>query len=164
MRIEFHGTATTKCLGSLYRARYYDPVRSRFVGEDPIGVVGGDNAYTYAKENPLAYTDPLGLQASCPGPTERDCRTEFFKCLGNQILSPGWSTVTMGAGEAAGPYYGAKAFQHAASRGLSYPLKSSVVRGALSVSRAAGPVAALGSIIAAEGVCLLREIDCVNSQ
>jgi hypothetical protein len=127
-------------------------------------LVGGINAYSYANENPLAYNDPLGLQASCPRQTERDCRAEFFRCLGNEILSPGWSTVAMGAGEAAGPYYGAKAFQHAASRNLSYPLKSSIVRGALSISRAAGPVAALGSLIAAEGVCLLREIECVDAQ
>lgn len=45
-----------------YRARYYNPGRSRFVSEDPIGFVGGDvNVYTYASNVPLVYIDPLGL-------------------------------------------------------------------------------------------------------
>lgn len=44
-----------------YRARYYDPVRQRFVSEDPIGLAGGLNTYLYAEANPLLYTDPLGL-------------------------------------------------------------------------------------------------------
>jgi RHS repeat-associated protein len=30
-----------------YRARYYDPTRSRFVGEDPIGLRGGLNLFAY---------------------------------------------------------------------------------------------------------------------
>jgi len=65
-----------------YRARYYDPTRSRFVTEDPIGwaaemkiyayaegggkpddvAVGLDetNRYSYAGNSPLVYLDPLG--------------------------------------------------------------------------------------------------------
>ncbi len=30
-----------------YRARYYNPRTSRFVSEDPIGLVGGYNLYAY---------------------------------------------------------------------------------------------------------------------
>jgi RHS repeat-associated protein len=45
-----------------YRARYYDPGRSRFVSEDPIGLAGGDaNLYAYAKNTPVNHTDPSGL-------------------------------------------------------------------------------------------------------
>jgi RHS repeat-associated protein len=44
-----------------YRARYYDPARSRFVSPDPIGFRGGLNLYEYTSSRPLNYTDPLGL-------------------------------------------------------------------------------------------------------
>ncbi len=44
-----------------YRARYYDPVRGRFVSEDPAGMKSGPNLFAYVAANPLAYVDPLGL-------------------------------------------------------------------------------------------------------
>ena len=44
-----------------YRARYYDPVRSRFVSEDPIGFAGGINGYRYVRNAPLRFRDPSGL-------------------------------------------------------------------------------------------------------
>lgn len=45
-----------------YRARYYHPRLQRFIGEDPLEYGGGDmNLYAYVEENPLLYTDPLGL-------------------------------------------------------------------------------------------------------
>lgn len=60
-RIGLHATPTTKCVGSVYRARYYDPVRSRFVSEDPIGMLGGFQLYAYTGGDPLRFTDPNGL-------------------------------------------------------------------------------------------------------
>jgi len=42
------------------RHRYYDPETARFVTQDPIGLDGGVNVYSYAL-NPLAWVDPLGL-------------------------------------------------------------------------------------------------------
>lgn len=71
--IEPVGTATTKCIGSVYRARYYDPIRSRFAQEDPLGLAGGGaesnvytdnvgklqtNLYQYASDNPINSFDP----------------------------------------------------------------------------------------------------------
>ncbi len=48
-----------------YRARYYDPVRNRFVSEDPIGLAGGDaNLYAFVLGNPVTRRDPLGLVAT----------------------------------------------------------------------------------------------------
>jgi RHS repeat-associated protein len=45
-----------------YRARYYHPTLSRFVSEDPLEFHGGDvNLYAYVGNNPIDYSDPLGL-------------------------------------------------------------------------------------------------------
>lgn len=47
-----------------YRARYYSPRFHRFISEDPLGYTGGDfNFYSYAMNDPINYTDPLGLDA-----------------------------------------------------------------------------------------------------
>ena len=45
-----------------YRARYYNPTLGRFVSEDPIRFSRGTtNSYGYAGDNPVQFTDPLGL-------------------------------------------------------------------------------------------------------
>jgi RHS repeat-associated protein len=72
-RIGLHATGTTKCTGSVYRARYYDPIRGRFLSEDAylsnanpyiyadsLGIVQ-TNLYEYADSSPVNYVDPLGL-------------------------------------------------------------------------------------------------------
>jgi RHS repeat-associated protein len=45
-----------------YRARYYSPTMQRFISEDPISFAGGNiNLYVYVENNPLRFTDLLGL-------------------------------------------------------------------------------------------------------
>jgi RHS repeat-associated protein len=41
--------------------RYYDPSRGRYISRDPLGLAGGLDAYAYAGNNPLRYSDPRGL-------------------------------------------------------------------------------------------------------
>lgn len=41
--------------------RYYDPQAGRFVTRDPSGYAGGFNLYSHVQNNPLAYSDPSGL-------------------------------------------------------------------------------------------------------
>jgi RHS repeat-associated protein len=42
------------------RARWYDPVTRRFMSEDPIGIEGGLNAYTFARGDHINGFDPSG--------------------------------------------------------------------------------------------------------
>lgn len=60
-RIGLRATTTTNCIGSLYRARYYDPIRGRFVSEDPIQFRGGLNFYQHTDNSPVTFRDPSGL-------------------------------------------------------------------------------------------------------
>ncbi|MDP9280602.1 MAG: RHS repeat-associated core domain-containing protein [Chloroflexota bacterium] len=44
-----------------YRARYYHPLFSRFVSEDPLGFgAGSPNFYSYANDSPTNFNDPSG--------------------------------------------------------------------------------------------------------
>jgi RHS repeat-associated protein len=57
-----------------YRARYYDPLRQRFLSEDPIGFAGGDtNLHAYVSNTPTTWRDPRGLQIVVPLPANSPC-------------------------------------------------------------------------------------------
>ena len=43
------------------RHRYYDPLQGRYITQDPIGLSGGLNTYSYPL-NPINEIDPLGLK------------------------------------------------------------------------------------------------------
>ena len=46
-----------------YRARYYSPALQRFISEDPLRLRSGHtNFYTYVSNDPINWTDPLGLE------------------------------------------------------------------------------------------------------
>jgi RHS repeat-associated protein len=44
-----------------YRARWFDSQQGRFLSEDPLGFDESANFYTYGENNPISYTDQLGL-------------------------------------------------------------------------------------------------------
>jgi len=77
------------------RARYYDPAVGRFISEDPIGLSGGINSYSYARNNPANEVDPSGL---CAGPLAAIC-------------------AAGAAGALAGGYFGVKAYLAATTPG-----------------------------------------------
>ncbi|GGY74601.1 RHS repeat-associated core domain-containing protein [Pseudoduganella plicata] len=54
------------------RHRFYDPLSSRFVSKDPIGLLGGFNTHTYAP-NPIQWIDPLGLTPKKPNSAKIGC-------------------------------------------------------------------------------------------
>ena len=62
--IRFQGQYLDDETGLHYnRHRYYDPQAGRFVSSDPLGLGGGINTHAYVP-NPVAWIDPLGLQAA----------------------------------------------------------------------------------------------------
>lgn len=46
-----------------YRARYYSPELHRFISEDPIGLLGGINKFSYVGNNPVSFIDSWGLSS-----------------------------------------------------------------------------------------------------
>jgi len=61
----YAGASTPNASGGFIylRNRWYDPKTGRFLTQDPIGLAGGVNLYSYAGNNPVMFTDPFGL---CP--------------------------------------------------------------------------------------------------
>lgn len=43
------------------RRRHYDPKLGRFLSQDPIGLMGGLNLYSYGANSPVRYVDHTGL-------------------------------------------------------------------------------------------------------
>ena len=43
------------------RHRYYDPVVGSYINQDPIGLMGGFNVFSYGANDPIRSYDPLGL-------------------------------------------------------------------------------------------------------
>jgi hypothetical protein len=48
---------------ALQPLQIYDAQAGRYVNQDPIGLLGGTNGYSYAENRPLTAIDPLGLVA-----------------------------------------------------------------------------------------------------
>lgn len=76
--IRFQGQYFDEETGLHYnRYRYYDPDGACYITADPIGLLGGINAYQYAP-NPTSWIDPLGLRrknkkAACPACSGTPC-------------------------------------------------------------------------------------------
>ncbi|WP_437765819.1 RHS repeat-associated core domain-containing protein [Sorangium sp. So ce281] len=59
--LRFQGQYEDPETGLFYnRFRYYDPDTGRYISPDPTGLLGGLNAYRYAR-NPFRWGDPFGL-------------------------------------------------------------------------------------------------------
>jgi RHS repeat-associated protein len=64
--LRFGGREHDASMGFYFnRARYFDPLIGRFISEDPIGLAGGINLYTYAGNEPVNRRDPTGMWTEC---------------------------------------------------------------------------------------------------
>ena len=67
--------------------RYYEPEVGRFVNQDPIGLWGGENLYSFAP-NANVWVDPLGLSVQSESAQRGIAKaTEYLKSKGFKILS-----------------------------------------------------------------------------
>jgi len=64
----------TKLYYNLFR--YFEPYAGRFITQDPIGLEGGYNLYSYAP-NPLTWIDPLGWCKSAAGGRKGTKKAEY---------------------------------------------------------------------------------------
>lgn len=79
---------------SFYRNRYYDQATGRWLQEDPIGISGGVNLYTYGGNNPAAYTDPFGLRLCFPGGDQSEEKKTLEQATGTIIHLDGQGCAT----------------------------------------------------------------------
>jgi RHS repeat-associated protein len=81
-----------------YKFRAYDPRQGRFYQPDPIGYAGdGPNLYAYVLNDPVNFTDPLGLQViNCLG---------WPGCPSNWVVTGARTGGLNGAGTSGGGIY-----------------------------------------------------------
>jgi RHS repeat-associated protein len=65
--------------------RYYDPTTARFISVDPLVDVTRD-AYGYAGNNPISYSDPTGLEKGANG--EARARCNYLQTCNPSISNP----------------------------------------------------------------------------
>ncbi len=83
--IRFQGQHLDPETGLHYnRFRYYDPTLGQYVTQDPVGLAGGLNKNSYAANNTLGFTDPLGL-------TQADIDNAFSTA---KSMTPEWNHPT----------------------------------------------------------------------
>lgn len=80
------------------RARDYDPSTGRFLQEDPI-MQTGESPFTYARNNPLIFTDPLGLRTEVVVWEGVGLGTSFF---GHMSIDINGTTYSFGPGTRSG--------------------------------------------------------------
>lgn len=97
-----------------YRNRYYKPSAGRFISEDPIGLAGGSNIYTYVGNSPLHYIDPYGLTpegaaiGGAVGAGVGGLLGGLAGGVGGTLMAPGLGTIGVGiAGAGQGAVDGA---------------------------------------------------------
>jgi RHS repeat-associated protein len=86
-RATFHGRPLDVETGLLYfRNRYYDPEMGRFLTTDPMGYADSPSLYQYAGNNPVNFSDPMGLLLRVSG-NDRTPLTNFYG-EGNVAFNP----------------------------------------------------------------------------
>ncbi len=76
-----------------YKARMYSPTLGRFMQTDPLGYADGMNLYAYVGNDPINFTDPLGLHSCADYPWGW---TTFYDLNSNGRLDDSDKVIEMG--------------------------------------------------------------------
>jgi RHS repeat-associated protein len=87
---QFTGRESDETGLQYYRFRYYHPVLSRFISEDPLGT--SSNRYAYVSNSPLNAVDPFGLY-------EEDVHLHLTYFLARKAGFATWAAATIAAGD-----------------------------------------------------------------
>jgi RHS repeat-associated protein len=94
----FTGRSYEKDIDRYYfRARHYDAAKGRFEQRDPLSYLAGDmNLYSYVKNMPTRYVDPMGTECHTPGWNSSDVNIDdglyvFSELNGFLNLEDGYS-------------------------------------------------------------------------
>jgi RHS repeat-associated protein len=68
--------------------RYYSADMKRFIQQDPSGIDGGVNLYSYAGLNPNAYSDPFGLERTSIGRKALSFGQNALNAIGSVLSFP----------------------------------------------------------------------------
>ena len=94
LNIRFPGQYYDQETGLHYNAnRMYDPKAGRYFQYDPVGLHGGLNPYTYALNNPVFYTDSLGLYTSASWLSGPSLNGISRKRLGDIGVGEHWTII-----------------------------------------------------------------------
>ena len=70
---------------------HYDPQSGRFLSQDPLGLAAGDtNLYRYVFNNPLKYTDPMGMEVNGHIYTPSDFNAALNTPAGKSAINSGF--------------------------------------------------------------------------
>jgi RHS repeat-associated protein len=91
--IRMQGQQIDRESGLFYnRHRYYDPAMGRYITQDPIGLAGGANLYSYVGGRPLLFTDRLGLAKDGAPLNAENCQS-LRKIIAYEKANGKWKTL-----------------------------------------------------------------------
>jgi RHS repeat-associated protein len=93
--LRYAGQYADESVGLHYNTfRFYDPDVGRFVNQDPIGLLGGENLYQYAP-NSLAWIDPWGLAKFGSGKGTHYANVTVMDASGNVVVTQPFESGNM---------------------------------------------------------------------